>query len=63
MLNRSRARNFVAASPRNFAGRNVISWRRHEIRSAPSPLLYEFPMILAVTGETQRIGPRGAAPS
>ena len=33
-----RARNFVAASPRNFAGRNVISWRRQEIRSAPIPV-------------------------
>jgi len=29
-----RAENFVAASPRNFGGRNVISWRRHEIQRA-----------------------------
>jgi len=33
-ITRRRARNFVAASPRNFGGRSVISWRRHEIRRA-----------------------------
>jgi hypothetical protein len=41
--NQTRRAEFRGTSPRNFAGQNVISWRRHEIRSAPPRCSMNFP--------------------
>ena len=52
-------RNFVAASPRNFGGRNVISWRRHEIRRARRR--WRHPCFHPYSAVVSDIGPCGLA--